>query len=294
MDDAAASGETGAAESLAPPVRPAHDRWAWENRLVWLRIGHRPIVEEPIPRDWLDPHWSLASIPGMGAAPVVLANQLRTTLGLTRAVETGTFQGEGTQAFARTFESVATVELSEALYADTSARLRNLTNVRFILGDSREALRDLADPGNPTFYFLDGHWSEGPTAGAESQCPVLAELQALKNGHPKDCIVIDDARLFLAAPPPPYDPTDWPTLVEVIDAIRAAHPDHHITLLDQQVVAVPREAKPIVDKLGQRWAHAPVRRAARRLLGRHLSPFSPTRRALRVARNRLRASLGVR
>ena len=224
----------------------------------------------------------------MSEVPIRLATELRALLGLSRACETGTFQGEGAEALARVFPSVATVELSEELHAQAKGRLGANPNISFFLGDSREVLPRLVDPSVPTFWFLDGHWCDGPTAGGDAQCPVMAEINALGGGHTSDCIVIDDAHLFLAAPPPPYDAQQWPTIVEVIDGLRAARPGHHITVLDGQVIAVPPEAKSAVDRHGQRWARwSRTRRLLRRALGDRLAPWSRPRRMLRTARRRV-------
>jgi hypothetical protein len=221
----------------------------------------------------------------MSEVPIGLASELRAVLGLTRACETGTFQGEGAEALAGVFPSVVTVELSEELHVGAKARLAANSRISFALGDSRDVLPGLADPSVPTLWFLDGHWSDGPTAGSDAQCPVMAEIEAVGGGHPDDCIVIDDARLFLAAPPPPYDPGQWPTIVEVIDALRRVRPGHHVTVLEDQVIAVPQRARAVVDRHGQRWARwSPTRRLVRRALGPHLAPWSASRRMLRSAR----------
>ena len=231
----------------------------------------------------------------MSEVPVGLASELRALLGLSRACETGTFQGEGAEALARVFPSVVTVELSEKLHARAKARLRTRSNISFVLGDAREVLPRLVDPSVPTFWFLDGHWCDGPTAGGAAQCPVMTEVAALAAGHPDDCIVIDDARLFLAAPPPPYDPRHWPTIVEVIDGLRTARPGHHVTVLNDQVIAVPERARPAVDRHGQAWARwSPARRMVRRVLGPPLAPWSTSRRVLRTARRRVLARDGLR
>jgi len=223
----------------------------------------------------------------MGGAPIWLATRLQAELALDRAVETGTFLGAGAKALSRVFPEVVTVELSEELHAQAVASHGSNPKIRFVHGDSRRVLAELADATIPSFYFLDGHWSGGPTTGTEAQCPLLDELAALVKGHPRDCIVIDDARLFLAAPPPPYRPDDWPTLVQVIDAIQAGHARHHITVLDDQVIAVPPEAKATVDWMGQRWARVRTREVVRRVLGSHLPAWSPVRQAVRGARLRL-------
>ncbi len=111
----------------------------------------------------------------------------------------------------------------------------------------RETRRDVA-----SLYFLDGHWSGGGTEGVGDECPVLAELQAIGAGHPDDCFVVDDARLFTSAPPPPHDPAQWPTVAELFDAIRALRPEHVVTVLDDQVIAVPPRGKPALDAHGLR------------------------------------------
>jgi hypothetical protein len=150
------------------------------------------------------------------------------------------------------FETVVTVELSPELHALAATALADLPKVTLICGNSAEVLPALADATVPTLWFLDGHWSGGPTAGEEAECPVLEEIAALRAGHEDDCVLIDDARLFAAPPLPPHDPDQWPTLVEIFDALRATRGGQHITVLDDLVIAVPQRAKPVVDRFGQR------------------------------------------
>lgn len=166
-------------------------------------------------------------------------------------METGTYKGVGTRILAELFGTVATIELAPQIYERARTALADLPHVEVIAGDSRERLRSLAGEGRPAFYFLDGHWSGEFTAGEGNECPVLDELAAISPGHPDDCFVIDDARLFTAPPPPPHDPSQWPTLIELFDALRAARPGLHVTLLNDQVIAVPSRAKPVVDAYGQ-------------------------------------------
>jgi len=223
----------------------------------------------------------------VGSIPVRLVAELQEALQLARAIETGTFEGDGTRELAQVFPQVVSIELAEENFSRASRRLRPYRNVDLVLGDSGQSLGPLLRPDVPTLYFLDGHWSEGP-AGADSQCPVIHELAALRGGHPDDCVIIDDAQFFLAAPPPPYNPAQWPRLVEVLDALRAQYPSHHVTLLDDQIIAVPAAAAPIVDAAGlraaQRGVQSKLGRLRRQLLGDHLGPLSPTRRVLRHMR----------
>ncbi|RKQ92885.1 hypothetical protein C8N24_2741 [Solirubrobacter pauli] len=188
----------------------------------------------------------------MGSVDLQLASDLKTALGLRRAVETGTFRGQTARGLAGVFESVLTIELSVELHRSAQEALRDTPAVTALQGHSVPVLEQVADPALPTLFFLDGHWSGGPTAGADDECPVLEELAAIGTGHPDDCILIDDARLFTASPPPPHKPEAWPTLLETIDALRAQHPEHHITLLDDQVIAVPARARRVIDAYGLR------------------------------------------
>jgi hypothetical protein len=192
----------------------------------------------------------------MGTIELRVASELRDELGLQRAVETGTYRGLTARALASLFESVITIELSSALHERAAAALGDIPNIEAIHGHSADVLGGVAQQGIPTFYFLDGHWSAGKTAGSTEECPVLAELSAIGSGHRDDCFFIDDARLFTSAPPPPHDPAQWPTVVEVFDAIRMHHPHHAVTLLFDQIIAVPPRAKPVIDEYGARMQAA--------------------------------------
>lgn len=164
--------------------------------------------------------------------------------------------GGTARALAMTFDQVFTIELSEALHRQAAEQLSDLPNVTALQGHSAERLPEVLNPSAPTLYFLDGHWSAGLTAGEDDECPILEELASISNSHPDDCLVIDDAHLFCAPPPPPHDPAAWPTLLEVIDAVRVSHPDHHVTLLGEQLIATPRRMKDAVDAHGLRLREA--------------------------------------
>lgn len=220
----------------------------------------------------------------VGGVPSDLVTELQRSLSLGRAVETGTYKGTGTRILAEAFPSVVTVELSEELARSADEALRDLTRVRAVHGDSRAELPQLAAERVPTLWFLDGHWSGGQTAGQTGECPVLDEIAALGRGHADDCVVVDDARLFAAAPPPPHDPSQWPTLMEVFDALRAVHPSHHVTLLNDQVLAVPPQARPLLNAYGQQLAAgtaADLRLLAGRLAGPGVGLLSRSRARLR-------------
>jgi FkbM family methyltransferase len=183
--------------------------------------------------------------------PLVLADNLTQALGLRRAVETGTYMGSGTTLLASVFEQVTTIELSEELHRRALETFAAVPHVTPLHGDSGEVLGRLVDPALPTFWYLDGHWSGDITAGEDAECPLLAELAALEGGHPDDVIVIDDARFFLAAPPPPHDPEQWPSLLEIIEALQRGPVRRHVTLLDDAIIAVPMRGRAVLDAYGR-------------------------------------------
>jgi hypothetical protein len=207
----------------------------------------------------------------VGTVDLRLAADLRRQLGLARAIETGTYRGVTARRLASVFPDVVTIELSEEFHRSAAVALRNAPQVRAVQGHSAIRLREIVDAAKPTLYFLDGHWSGGATGGAGDECPVLAEIAAVASGSPDDCIIVDDALLFTSAPPPPHQAEQWPTLLEVIDAIREHRPHHLITVLDNQVVAAPERARSAVDAYGLRLqTPAGVMRRAE-MFGRNLA-----------------------
>jgi hypothetical protein len=158
-------------------------------------------------------------------------------------VETGTFLGDTTAWAARHFERVITVEAAPAIHETAMARHGNLSNVDFRLGDSRDLLSEIVDSlARPAIFWLDGHYSGWETAGAGDECPVVDELAAIRSSSLEHSVFIDDARMFLCAPPRPHDEHDWPTIDVVIEAVRQPDVDRHIAIVEDVVVAVPAAA----------------------------------------------------
>lgn len=154
-------------------------------------------------------------------------------------VESGTFQGRTARWAAEHFQFAFTIERSPQLHAQASAQLQSLRHVEALCGDSRQllppivnGLRDLR-----ALYWLDAHWSGGETAGQDHECPLLDELAALA-ARADDIILIDDARLFLCAPPRPHRSQAWPTLPQIV---RVACPDdsRFMQVVDDVIAIVP-------------------------------------------------------
>ncbi len=168
-------------------------------------------------------------------------------------VETGTFTGNSARWAAKHFEKAITIERAEGLFNEYSRSLRAIGNVEPLLGDSRTILPSVVEKIGPTVFWLDGHWSGGQTSGQGDECPLLEELAALSK-RTGDIVLIDDARLFLHAPPEPHNADDWPTITEVVHAFDVwVHPPH-IQVIDDVIFAVPEKLR------GPLTEHARVQR----------------------------------
>jgi len=157
--------------------------------------------------------------------------------GVRRAVETGTLNGESAIKLASIFERVDTYELSRLLALKSWWNLRAYRNVHLHVGDSRKLLRPSTEP---TLYWLDAHWSAGPTAGRTRECPLLDELAITSPGTVGDWYLIDDARMFVNPPPPPHDPAQWPTIEQIRDLVAQMRPECETVVHDDLDLIVVR------------------------------------------------------
>lgn len=133
-------------------------------------------------------------------------------------VETGTHFGRTTRWAAAHFEAVHTIERSHALFHRYSGELSKIKGVIPYQGDSRLVLPQIVDQihGRRAVYWLEGHWSGGETAGEQ-----------------------DDARLFLCASPLPHDPSQWPAIPEILDALPAAYKGSLFQVVADVIFIVP-------------------------------------------------------
>lgn len=174
-------------------------------------------------------------------------------------VETGTFKGGTTNWASKHFDTVDTIENSKSVYVETSNKLSHLKNVNFHFGDTRDLLKEVADKQNKTLFWLDAHWCDGLTYGAEDQCPILDEIDIINQKTEEYFIFIDDARLFLSPPPSPNVSSYWPTIDEICLHINKQK-RKYITVVDDVIVAVPYENKSDFEEYLQhentkKWQH---------------------------------------
>ena len=122
-------------------------------------------------------------------------------------VETGTYTGDMINAVKNYFSIIYSVELSKQLYQRASQRFRKNKNIMIVYGNSIEALPSiLTNINQPTLFWLDAHYSGGNTAKAESETPIINELNLILNHKSiNHVILIDDARCFIGK-------NDYPTI----------------------------------------------------------------------------------
>ncbi|MGI8791954.1 MAG: hypothetical protein ACR2H3_02040 [Acidimicrobiales bacterium] len=164
------------------------------------------------------------------------------TQGYQSAVETGTYLGNSAARLASTLGQCTTIELSEKLAADATTRFAGDSTVTVLQGSSGDLLPELcAGLDEPTFFWLDGHWSGGVTAGDGQPCPLRDELAALAKSDlaGQHVVAVDDARLV--GFPHSLDPhmESWPRLVEVLGSLEAM--GLRTYLVDDVIVGVPAE-----------------------------------------------------
>lgn len=175
--------------------------------------------------------------------PKVIVRALAKQAGIQNFVETGTYRGRTATWAAHEFaNSVYTIEKSESLYNEN--RLTLDQRIVALLGDSREHLPHILPTLGPAVFWLDAHWCDGMTSGESEQCPLLDELALLKD-RTSDIVLIDDARLFLSAPPRPNDASKWPTIADISDAFSAWKVRPFIQVVDDVIFAIP-ENNPVL------------------------------------------------
>ncbi len=181
--------------------------------------------------------------------PEELALDLSRECGIHCFIETGTFHGGTTSWAASHFQTVHTIEYSREIFDKTAAKLEALSNVKFHFGDSRTVLLEKIPASlGPCLFWLDAHWCSGSTYGRDDQCPLLEELKLINEKYAGSFLLIDDARLFVAAPPTDHIENQWPTLFDIIDTLRLSNEARHIAIFEDVIIIVPMSAKFIVDR----------------------------------------------
>jgi hypothetical protein len=167
-------------------------------------------------------------------------------------IETGTYYGKAATWAASSFQHVVTVEYSKKIYEANLANYGKIENVDFLFGDSRSALKEIVPQlKRPAIFWLDSHWSGAETYGEDDQCPLLEELQIIGESRHPNLIFIDDARLFTSPPPLPHSIKQWPSITEVLVALRAGGDDCYTVVIQDVIISVPEFAREFLADLCQ-------------------------------------------
>ena len=155
-------------------------------------------------------------------------------------IETGTFQGEMTNAQKKNFRCIVTIELDPVLYASAKGRFKNDPHIHVLHGDSGvmlvEALRLV---NGPTLFWLDAHYSGGATAKADLETPILKELSIIASrGSCGDVVLIDDARLFGWR-------SDYPRLGKIRQFVKKHWPDYKVEVESDLIRIAPQSQAPV-------------------------------------------------
>lgn len=158
-----------------------------------------------------------------GYAPHYVKKKIFKKYGIKNAVwvETGTFLGDTTAFLSTISEKVYTIEPSIELFEKAQKRFTD-TNAEVINGVSEEVFPRLL----PTIqskqinFWLDGHYSAGKTFQGAINCPVVEELESIRqnlNSFDHIVILIDDVRCFDEKN---LDYPDYPSLDYLVDFCR--------------------------------------------------------------------------
>jgi hypothetical protein len=150
-------------------------------------------------------------------------------------IESGTFLGDTPWVFRNSFKEIYTIELSETLAKLARTRFAKFDHIQVFQGDSGSVLPGLLGRlSAPTLFWLDGHYSGGPTAQGSLNSPIMNEVDAIADlCRERFVILIDDARIFGQEP-------GYPSLDDFIPLLQNILPNHLVAVANDVISAVPK------------------------------------------------------
>jgi hypothetical protein len=130
-------------------------------------------------------------------------------------IETGTFLGQTTEFLAKHASHVYSIEPEPTLFRNAVNYFGRFANVEIINGTSESVFPQLLPKvSGDVNFWLDGHYSAGPTFKGPKDTPIVEELDeiSLHLGRlGKVCVLIDDVRCFHPENPEfsAYPPIDY-------------------------------------------------------------------------------------
>lgn len=142
--------------------------------------------------------------------------------------ETGTHIGDGAELLSNIFTNIVTCEPDPSYYKVSINKLKN-KNVKVLFDKSEKMLSDIEQylweySTNNAIYYLDAHWSAGPSGkdyGKPEQCPLIKELKLIKQINHQYFIIIDDYSLFHSDRKLEeiYEEEHWPTFEKILESL---------------------------------------------------------------------------
>jgi hypothetical protein len=171
-------------------------------------------------------------------------------------LETGTFMGETIQKLLHNdfFKEYHSIEIDINRFNKCADIFRKYTNVHLYLGDSSTKIDEiiLSNPDKRFICWLDAHHMGDSSKRGSIDCPLIRELDQLKQLTKNPVIFIDDMFYMLNRDDPRYErpknPEHWPTYDELITKLNEINPEYEIiTSLvkgkEDYLLAFPKELK---------------------------------------------------
>jgi hypothetical protein len=141
-------------------------------------------------------------------------------------IETGLYDASNiasmfSEGYFSNIEKAYSIELNKDFVDKAFLNYPFLKNekINLVHGDSGIALDNILKENSDkkVLLWLDAHYSGGPTAKSENygECPLIGEIEAIKNLKNKPTIIIDDLGCLLKDTPYYYN--GWPTAHDVIN-----------------------------------------------------------------------------
>jgi hypothetical protein len=113
-------------------------------------------------------------------------------------VETGAYLGDTIRALRGRFDKILSIEIVPELAYPLQAEFAADKSIEIVIGDSGvEIKRLLPTLDGPSVFWLDAHYSGGPTAG-DGYVPIFEEIEAIAAaGDCAHAIIVDDMKDFL-------------------------------------------------------------------------------------------------
>lgn len=160
-------------------------------------------------------------------------------------IETGTYVGHTALWASQHFRRVITIEADEKNFHRAQQGIGHIQNIELVQGYSGHRLLSVLDsvPGRAVIW-LDAHHPSND----EHECPLLEELNHIRQCNREHIVLIDDAHYIAQPPPNPWNHERWPNLGDVMDALPEGY---EMALVESVLVCVPLELWGVVIEHGK-------------------------------------------